>query len=78
VSESAGEGGAWGIAILAAYMGQKTANESLGEFLAQKVFENDASVCVQPDRSDVEQFNAYLKRYKMGLAIEKAAVEHLK
>jgi len=78
VSESAGEGGAWGIAILAAYMGQKTANENLSEFLSQKVFKGNASVCVQPDRSDVEQFNAYLERYKMGLAIERAAVKNLK
>jgi len=78
VSDSAGEGGAWGIAILAAYREQKNANESLGEYLAQKVFKNDVNVCVQPDGSDVEQFNAYLERYKAGLAIEKSAVENLK
>jgi len=78
VSDSAGEGGAWGIALLAAYMGQKNTNESLSEYLSRQVFKNDVNVCVQPDRSDVEQFNTYLERYKAGLPIEKAAVEHLK
>ena len=78
VSESAGEGGAWGIAILAAYRAQKNANESLSKYLSRKVFKEGAEVCAQPDSSDVEQFNAYLERYRMGLAIEKAAVENLK
>ena len=78
VSDSAGEGGAWGIAILAAYRTQKNADERLDEYLSQKIFRNDANVCVQPDKSGVEQFNAYLERYRVGLAIEKSAVENLK
>jgi len=84
VSDSAGEGGAWGIAILAAYMEQtasmeqRNTNESLGEYLAHAVFKDNVDVCALPDRSDVEQFNTYLERYKAGLAIEKAAVESLK
>ena len=78
VSASAGEGGAWGIAILAAYTKQKNTNESLSEYLTRKVFKNDVNTCALPDSSDVEQFNAYLKRYQAGLAIEKAAVENLK
>ena len=78
VSDSAGEGGAWGIAILAAYAEQKNTNESLSEYLSCKVFKDDVNTCALPDRSEVEQFNAYLKRYQAGLAIEKAAVENLK
>jgi len=81
VSDSAGEGGAWGIAILAAYMGQKNANasnESLSDYLSRTVFKESAGVCVLPSKAEVEQFNVYLERYKAGLPIEKAAVENLK
>jgi len=78
VSESAGEGGAWGIALLTAYKEQKTAGESLSAYLSQRVFKDSAETCVQPDKSDVEKFAVYMERYKMGLPIEKAAVEHLK
>ena len=78
VMETAGEGGAWGIALLAAYMLQKNGSESLEAFLAQKVFVKNAGELVEPDAKDAEGFAAFIKQYTRGLGIEKAAVEYLK
>lgn len=76
VGTSAGEGGAWGIAVLAAYLG--AAGElSLGDFLTERVFAGQAAVDVDPDPADVAGFAAYLERYSAGLAVERAAVEAL-
>ena len=78
VMESAGEGGAWGIALLAAYMGNKSGGETLEDFLKDKVFVNYKSVSVSPDPKDVESFELFMRRYKGGFAIERAAVDHLR
>lgn len=78
VLETAGEGGAWGIALLAAYMTNKTADESLDDFLNQKVFAGKTGAVIAPDPKDVEGFNAFLSRYTAGLPIERAAVDNLK
>ena len=75
VMETAGEGGAWGIALLASYMVNKEEGETLDDFLVDKVFHGDTGTEMQPDPKDVEGFDEYLKRYTAGLAIEKAAVE---
>ena len=75
--ETAGEGGAWGIALLASYMingGGKT----LTGFLNDNVFAGGSVYTLEPSDDDVKGFNAYAERYKNGLAIEKAAVENLK
>ncbi|GHT76143.1 hypothetical protein FACS1894124_8160 [Spirochaetia bacterium] len=83
VMETAGEGGAWGIALLAAYMLQKTGTElngsaeSLETFLAQNVFAGNTGTTVEPDADDVRGFTAFIKRYTKGLAIEKAAGTYL-
>lgn len=77
VLKTAGEGGAWGIALLASYMIQKE-NESLTEFLAQKVFASAEISTVKPTEEDIVGFNVFLERYKQGLPVEKAAVTHLK
>jgi sugar (pentulose or hexulose) kinase len=77
VMETAGEGGAWGIALLAAYLLQKNTGESLEAFLAQKVFVKNAGILVEPDTKDVQGFAAFIQHYIKGLMIEKAAVEHL-
>lgn len=74
VMETAGEGGAWGIALLAAYTIKKD-GESLERFLTDKVFAGMAKETVSPDPADVESFNLFMKSYKAGLAIERAAVE---
>lgn len=77
VMATAGEGGAWGIAILASYMMNKDQNDSLEDFLDKKVFKEVDKQEIYPDRFDVEGFEAFIDRYKKGLAIEKAAVENL-
>jgi len=78
VMETAGEGGAWGIALLASYMLHKTANEPLEAYLSKKVFAGEKGLTVAPDPKDVEGFAAFMERYKKGLIIERAAVEGLK
>jgi sugar (pentulose or hexulose) kinase len=78
VMETAGEGGAWGIALLAAYLIGKKGNEPLEAYLSDKVFAGDKSKTIAPDPKDVEGFATFMERYKAGIAIEKAAVETLK
>ncbi|MDR0452591.1 MAG: FGGY-family carbohydrate kinase [Treponema sp.] len=78
VMESAGEGGAWGIALLAAYLRQKNGGETLETFLGQRVFAGDKGERAEPDAEDARGFRAFMARYTEGLAIERAAVEHLK
>ncbi|MGE5612917.1 MAG: xylulokinase [Bacillota bacterium] len=78
VMETAGEGGAWGIALLASYMANKAENETLEDFLGQKVFAGMRVSTVAPDPSDAAGFNEFMKRYEKGLVIERAAVENLK
>lgn len=77
VMETAGEGGAWGIAILASYMLNKIENETLEEYLTKSVFEGQTGSTMYPDPKDVEGFNKFLDRYKKGIPIERAAVEYL-
>jgi sugar (pentulose or hexulose) kinase len=78
VMESAGEGGAWGIALLAAFAANDDNNETLEEFLENKIFADSAVSVVEPDPVDVKGFEAYLERYKATLEVERAAVENLK
>ena len=78
VMETAGEGGAWGIAVLASYLVNKEEGESLEDYLNHKVFAGQEGEEVQPDTRDVQGFNEFMVRYKAGLAIERAAVENLK
>jgi sugar (pentulose or hexulose) kinase len=76
VMETAGEGGAWGIALLASYMINKGADESLAAFLEDKVFAGQKGEKLEPVEKDVKGFNEFMKRYSAGLAIERAAVEN--
>lgn len=78
VMETAGEGGAWGIALLASYMVNRTEGELLEDFLKQKVFAAGKEYSMAPDPTDVAGFNEFMKRYMQGLAIERAAVDNLK
>jgi sugar (pentulose or hexulose) kinase len=77
VMESAGEGGAWGIALLAAYKLRKKEGESLEEYLEQKVFGENAGLRVEAAEEDIRGFAAFMERYRRGLAVERAAVEYL-
>jgi sugar (pentulose or hexulose) kinase len=76
IMETAGEGGAWGIALLASYSVNKGAGESLDDFLDGKVFAGQKVESMDPDPRDVAGFNEFMKRYTRGLAIERAAVDH--
>lgn len=78
VMETAGEGGAWGIALLASYMINKGADESLAAFLDSKVFAGQKGEKLEPVAKDVKGFDEFMKRYSAGLAIERAAVDSLK
>ncbi|MBI5954791.1 MAG: FGGY-family carbohydrate kinase [Chloroflexi bacterium] len=78
VMETAGEGGAWGIALLAAYMLQKSNGEPLETYLSNKVFAGEKGSTIAPDQKDVEGFAIFMERYKKGLVIERAAVDGLK
>ena len=78
VMETAGEGGAWGMALLASYMINKKENESLEEYLNHKVFTGQNIETLLPDEKDVKGFEEFMQRYMKGLAIERAAVEYLK
>lgn len=77
VMSTAGEGGAWGMALLASYMVNKDDNESLDDFLEHKVFKDAQGQEISPDAADVKGFEAFIERYQKGLAIEQAAVDHL-
>ena len=78
VMETAGEGGAWGIALLASYMKNKTEGETLDDYLIQEVFAEDEGISMEPDEKDVKGFDTFIKRYTEGLPIERAAVNALK
>lgn len=75
--ETAGEGGAWGIAILGAYMQWRSEDEALADYLNKRIFHDKMGTCVQPDPIDVAGYNQFYARYHKGLAIERAAVEVL-
>lgn len=77
VMETAGEGGAWGIALLASYLMHKTENEALEEYLANRVFAGEQGTTIAPDQAAVAGFRAFMERYKKGLPIERAAIDGL-
>ncbi len=78
VMETAGEGGAWGMAILASYMLNKTTKEGLESYLSDNVFAGEGETTIAPNPADVAGFAAFMERYKKGLVIERTAVEVLR
>jgi len=77
VMHTAGEGGPWGMAILAAYMSNRRQGESLAGYLKQHVFSNAPGVTLPPDKKISESFDAFIRLYIKGLAVERAAVDAL-
>ncbi len=75
VMETAGEGGPWGMALLAAYLVRNEEKLSLADFLDRKVFAGNAGVEIAPTQADVDGFNKYIETYKACLPIEQTAVE---
>lgn len=76
VMETAGEGGAWGIALLASYLVNNKKKLTLADFLDSEVFAGNTGVEIKPTAEDVAGFDSYIKAYRKGLAIEHVAVEN--
>lgn len=76
VMETAGEGGAWGVALLASYLVNNVDERSLADFLDVQVFAGNTGVEIAPTAEEVEGFNKYIETYKKCLDIEKAAVKY--
>ena len=77
VMETAGEGGAWGIALLAAYMVNREPDETLEDYLDRRVFAEMKQITVQPDPRDELGFDQYMERFAACLSAEKAAADNL-
>lgn len=73
--ETAGEGGPYGMALLAAYMARKAQGESLEEYLNAHVFADTKGTTLPPDQTDVDGFNAYIRGFKALLKAERTAVD---
>lgn len=76
VMETAGEGGAWGVALLASYLAEQK-GESLEDYLNNKVFAGNSGERMAPDARDVEGFAGFMDRYQKGLAAQRGAVDNL-
>jgi sugar (pentulose or hexulose) kinase len=76
VGATAGEGGAWGMAVLAAYL-EAHGEQPLGDYLATRVFADAETHVVAPDLTDTAGYATFLDRYRQGLAVERAATEAL-
>ena len=71
---TANEGGAWGVALLAAYLTQKEEGETLEHYLEEKIFRNLSDSVIEATPEEMEGFETFIERYKKGLSIEKAAI----
>ena len=71
--ETAGEGGPWGMALLAAYMHRKETNETLEQYLTERIFARANTVVARPSRAGSEGFEAFIERYQTCMDAEKAA-----
>jgi sugar (pentulose or hexulose) kinase len=78
VGDVSAEGGAWGIALLAAFLVGRAPNESLVEFLNNRVFEGGDLETAEPDPQDVAGFDAFIQKYVAALPVERAAVEYVR
>lgn len=78
VLENAGEGGAWGMALLASYLIRQQENQSLAAFLEQDVFANNEGVTIEATTEENQGFDAFMERYEAGLSIEQAALQFFK
>jgi sugar (pentulose or hexulose) kinase len=76
VMQTAGEGGAWGIALLASYMVHHSPQQTLADFLDTQVFAGNTGVEVSPTVEDIKGFNIYIDQYKQTLPVEEAAVKY--
>ncbi len=75
VMKTANEGGAWGIALLAAFTAVKADGETLEDFLDKKIFSSMEGTTLAPTEEEIKGFDVFLERYKKGLPVEVAAIE---
>lgn len=78
VMDTASEGGAWGIALLAAYLVDKKEGERLEEFLENRIFRTMSGMTIEPVPEEVAGFEKFMEHYRNGLSIEKAAIDNMK
>ena len=76
VMETAGEGGAWGIALLSAFQVRNSQKYSLEDYLEKVVFAGNQGTSVAPTAEDVAGFDNYIENYKRCLPVEQSAVDH--
>ena len=77
VMKTAGEGGPYGMALLAAYLLEKEDGETLEDYLDKKVFADAEATVLMADERDIAGFEAFMADYVKAVAVEKAAVEVL-
>ncbi len=77
VMDTASEGGAWGMAVLAAYLWEKEDGEELPDYLSRRIFAGQTGTTIGPKPEDVAGFDAFIEKYKSTLPAEKAAVAGL-
>ena len=75
VLDTAGEGGAWGMAVLASYMQNKKEKECLEDYMDSKVFQKDNGKTMAPDKKDVDGFDKFVEYYKRWFDVEKMAIK---
>ena len=75
--ETAGEGGHYGMALLAAYCANKEEDETLEMYLNNRVFADAQSSVMTPEAKDIAGFETYMQQYKAMLEVEKTAVDHM-
>ncbi|MBR5715727.1 MAG: FGGY-family carbohydrate kinase [Bacteroidales bacterium] len=78
VMETAGEGGAWGIALLASFLVNNPDKLNLAAYLEKVVFAGNKGIEIAPDPADVEGFNRYIETYKACIPVDQAAVDYKK
>lgn len=77
VMETAGEGGAWGIAVLALYAAYKEEGQSLADYLNGQIFKDSKGTTIEPEKEEMDGFDAYMKRYVKAFEVEHAAIKHI-
>ena len=77
VMETAGEGGPWGMALLASYAARREPGQSLEDYLDSRIFAGQKAVTINPDPEDAAGFDAFMERYVAALPAERAAVDNL-
>lgn len=74
VMHTASEGGAWGIALLAAYLADQKAKETLADYLEKRIFSQLDGETLTATKAEIEGFETFMEHYKAGLSVEKAAI----